>query len=94
MKLKKQAKTRLSAHFSRILREVNIPRKVLSRLIDRFDYDESRRDQSSSFQGWSFDPCLCDGEILWFSITNPHGVSFHFSLGGKPAYRDEYIILE
>ena len=94
MKLNHSQKLALSKHFPRIMRESGISKKVLSYLISRFDYDESRRDWASEFEGWKFCPCLDRNELLWFTLYDPQGKQFNYSLVGKPHYGDEYIILE
>ena len=93
MKLNKQQKTALSFQFTRIMQECGITKEILSYLISRFNYEDNRRDWSSTYKNWKFQPCISHGDILWFTLTNPENFQYNFSLVGKPHYGDKYLLL-
>lgn len=95
MKLNKQAKQAISAHFVQVMRECGIPKKVFAELVSRFNYDDSNRDWSSTCENWNFQPCLSHGDIQWFTLTltSPESMQFNFAFFGKPHCGDNYIIL-
>lgn len=93
MQLNKQARTEISSHFVQVMKECGVSKKVFANLISHFFYDDSRRDWWSVYEGWGFQPCLDNHKILWFTLTNPQGLQFNFSLVGKPHYGEDYILL-